>query len=70
MGENNDYLINGEVLHKVKTLPRMGYAMAVATEKAQAADGGSAGPPKMQLFLMGSAACAICGAERGLFYSE
>ena len=46
-GENNDYLIIGEVLHKVKTL-----------EKAQAADGGSYGPPCMQLFLMGIAACA------------
>ena len=46
-GENNDYLISGEVLHKVKTL-----------EKAQAADGGSYGPPCMQLFLMGIAACA------------
>ena len=47
MGENNDYLIIGAVLHKVKTL-----------EKAQAADGGSYGPPCMQLFLMGIAACA------------
>ena len=46
-GENIDYLINGEGLHKVKTL-----------EKAQAADGGSYGPPCMQLFLMGIAACA------------
>ena len=40
MGENIDYLIIGEVLHKVKTL-----------EKAQAADGGSAVPPNMQLFF-------------------
>ena len=61
MGENNDYLIIGEGLHKVKTL-----------EKAQAADGGSYGPPCMQLFLMGIAACAIMWVieNRGLFYSE
>ena len=39
-GENNDYLIIGAGLHKVKTL-----------EKAQAADGGSYGPPCMQLFF-------------------
>ena len=45
-GENNDYLIIGAVLHKVKTL-----------EKAQAADGGSYGPPCMQLFLRG---CGLC----------